>query len=162
MGLSAGPEDAQRLVPEFEAAIVPQEKVRMSVAGAGASYRDIETASQRDLRRAEIIVFPFALVALLLVFGSAVSALMPLAVGAAGVTLVLVSIFAATRVTDLSIFGAQPGDDARSGAIGRLLAVRHVALPRGVGKECRQRASGGGADGRHGGQSGFFSGADRS
>ena len=104
VGLSAGPEDAQRLVPEFEAALVPQEKVRMSVAGAGASYRDIETVSQRDLRRAEIIVFPFALVALLLVFGSVVSALMPLAVGAAGVTLVLVSIFAATRVTDLSIF----------------------------------------------------------
>src|SRR5215213_109067 len=104
VGLSAGPEDAQRLVPEFEAALVPQERVRISVAGAGASYRDIETASQRDLRRAEIIVFPFALIALLLVFGSAVSALMPLAVGAAGVTPVLVSIFVATRVTDLSIF----------------------------------------------------------
>ena len=70
----------------------------------GASYRDIETASQRDLRRAEVIVFPIALVALLLVFGSVVAALMPLAVGAAGVALVLVSIFVATRVTDLSIF----------------------------------------------------------
>jgi RND superfamily putative drug exporter len=104
VGLSAGPEDAQRLVPEFEAALVPQAKVRMSVAGAGAFYRDIETVSQRDLRRAEVIVFPIALVALLLVFGSVVAALMPLAVGAAGVTLVLVSIFLATRVTDLSIF----------------------------------------------------------
>src|SRR5215212_1354458 len=104
VGLSAGPEDAQRLVPAIEAALVPQDRVRISVTGAGASYRDIETASQRDLRRAEIIVFPFALVALLLVFGSVVSALMPLAVGAAGVTLVLVSIFVATRVTDLSIF----------------------------------------------------------
>src|SRR3954467_5984022 len=69
VGLSAGPEDAQRLVPEFEAALVPQDMVRISVTGAGASYRDIETASQRDLRRAEIIVFPFALIALLLVFG---------------------------------------------------------------------------------------------
>jgi putative drug exporter of the RND superfamily len=104
VGLSEGPEDAQRLVPEFEAALVPQAEVRMSVAGAGAFYRDIETVSQRDLRRAEVIVFPIALVALLLVFGSVVAALMPLAVGAAGVTLVLVSIFLATRVTDLSIF----------------------------------------------------------
>ncbi len=103
-GLSAGPEEAQRLVPEFEAALVPQDEVRISVTGAGASYRDIETASQRDLRRAEVIVFPIALVALLLVFGSVVAALMPLAVGAAGVALVLVSIFFATRVTDLSIF----------------------------------------------------------
>jgi putative drug exporter of the RND superfamily len=104
VGLSAGPEDAQRLVPEFEAALVPQDELRISVTGAGASYRDIETASQRDLRRAEIFAFPIALVALLLVFGSVVAALMPLAIGAAGVTLVLVSIFLATRVTDLSIF----------------------------------------------------------
>jgi RND superfamily putative drug exporter len=51
-----------------------------------------------------VIVFPIALVALLLVFGSVVAALMPLAVGAAGVALVLVSVFFATRVTDLSIF----------------------------------------------------------
>src|SRR5918997_1321309 len=104
VGLSEGPEEAQRLVSEFEAALVPQDEVRISVTGAGASYRDIETASQRDLRRAEIIVFPIALVALLLVFGSVVAALMPLAIGAAGVALVLVSILVATRVTDLSIF----------------------------------------------------------
>jgi RND superfamily putative drug exporter len=103
-GLSAGPEEAQRLVPEFEAALVPQDEVRISVTGAGASYRDIETASQRDLRRAEVIVFPVALVALLLVFSSIVAALMPLVIGAVGVALVLVSILVATRVTDLSIF----------------------------------------------------------
>src|SRR5918998_335624 len=103
-GLSSGPEEAQRLVPEFEAALAPQDEVRISVTGAGASYRDIETASQRDLRRAEVIVFPIALIALLLVFGSVVAALMPLAVGGAAVALVLVSIFFATRVTDLSIF----------------------------------------------------------
>ena len=104
VGLSQGPEEAQRLVPEFEAALVAQDEVRMSVAGAGAFYRDIETVSQRDLRRAEVIVFPIALVALLLVFGSLIAALMPLAVGAAGVALVLVSLYFATRVTDLSIF----------------------------------------------------------
>ena len=69
----------------------------ISVTGAGASYRDIETATQRDLRRAEVIVFPIALVALLLVFGSVVAALMPLAIGAAGVALVLVSILRRRR-----------------------------------------------------------------
>ncbi len=104
VGLSQAPEEAQRLVPAFEAALEPQDDVRMSVAGAPAFYRDIETVSQRDLRRAEVLVFPIALVALLLVFGSVVAALMPLLVGAAGVALVLASIFLATRVTDLSIF----------------------------------------------------------
>ncbi len=104
VGLAESPEEAQRLVPEFEAALAPQEELRMSVAGAPAFYRDIETVSQRDLRRAEIIVFPIALVALLLVFGSVVAALMPLLVGAAGVVLVLASLYFATGVTDLSIF----------------------------------------------------------
>ena len=104
VGLSQGPEEAQRLVPAFEAALAPQDDVRLSVAGAPVFYRDIETVSQRDLRRAEVIVFPIALVALLLVFGSVVAALMPLAVGAASVALVLASVFLATRVTDLSIF----------------------------------------------------------
>ena len=104
VGLAEGPEEAQRFVPEFEAALAPQDELRMSVAGAPAFYRDIETVSQRDLRRAEIIVFPIALVALLLVFGSAVAALMPLLVGAAGVALVLASLYFATNVTDLSIF----------------------------------------------------------
>ena len=104
IGLSQGPEEAQRLVPAFEEALQPQAGLRMSVAGAPAFYRDIETVSQRDLRRAEVVVFPIALVALLLVFGSVIAALMPLAVGAAGVALVLATIFLATRVTELSIF----------------------------------------------------------
>ena len=76
----------------------------MDVAGAPAFYQDIETVSQRDLRRAELIVFPIALVALLLVFGSVIAAVMPLAVGAASVAMVLVSIVAVAQVTDLSIF----------------------------------------------------------
>jgi RND superfamily putative drug exporter len=104
VGLTQSPEEAQRLVPAFEAALQPQDGLHISVAGAPAFYRDIETVSQRDLRRAEVLVFPIALAALLMVFGSAIAALMPLAVGAAGVALVLSSIFLATRVTDLSIF----------------------------------------------------------
>jgi RND superfamily putative drug exporter len=104
VGVNEPPEEAQRIVPAFEAALQPQEGLRISVAGAPVFYRDIETVSQRDLRRAEVVVFPIAVIALLLVFGSVVAAAMPLAIGAASVTLVLVSIYAATRLTDLSIF----------------------------------------------------------
>ena len=104
VGLALPPEEAQRLVPTFEAALQPQNALRMSVAGAPAFYRDIETVSQRDLRRAEVIVFPIALVALLVVFGSVVAAALPLAVGAAGVALVLASLVFVAQATDLSIF----------------------------------------------------------
>lgn len=104
VGLASPPEEAQRLVPAFASALRPQEGLRVAVAGAPAFYRDIETASQRDLRRAEIVVFPIALVVLLFVFGSVIAAGIPLVIGAAGVAMVLVSLVAVTRVTDLSIF----------------------------------------------------------
>ena len=104
IGLNLPNEAAQRLVPDLETALVPQPGVTTMLAGGPASYRDIETVSQRDLQRAELLVFPIALVALLVIFGSAVSAAMPLVIGGAGVVMVLVSLLLATRLTDLSIF----------------------------------------------------------
>ena len=53
------------------------------VAGAPAFYRDIEQLSEHDLRRAELISFPFALISLLVVFGSVVASGVPVAVGGA-------------------------------------------------------------------------------
>lgn len=104
VGLTLSPEEAQRIVPAFEAALTPQPGFTISVSGAPAFYRDIETVSQRDLRRAEIVVFPIALVALLVVFGSVVAATVPLIVGGMSVAMVLGSVYLATQFTDLSIF----------------------------------------------------------
>jgi RND superfamily putative drug exporter len=104
VGLNLPPEEAQRYVQVAEAAIQPQPDLEVIVAGAPAFYADIETASQRDLRRAEIIALPFALIALLLVFGTVVSALVPLIVGSAGVGVVLLAIYWFAHVADVSIF----------------------------------------------------------
>ncbi len=104
VGLDRPPEEAQREVEAFEAALRPQPELSTIVAGAPAFYADIETVSQRDLRRAELIAFPFALVALLLVFGSVVAALVPLVVGGLGVAGVLLTTYWVAHVTDLSIF----------------------------------------------------------
>ena len=104
VGLDLPPEEAQRLVPAFEAALGDPGELEMLVAGAPAFFRDIEEVSQRDLRRAELIAFPFALVALLFVFRSGVAALVPLAIGAAGVGAVLLTLFAVAQRVDVSIF----------------------------------------------------------
>jgi RND superfamily putative drug exporter len=104
VGLDEEAEEAQRDVPAFEAAVRPQPDLEMILAGGPAFYADIETVSQRDLRRAEAIAFPFALVALLLVFGSAVAALVPLVVGGLGVAGVLLTLYLIAQATDLSIF----------------------------------------------------------
>src|SRR5579884_3904027 len=104
VGLNLPPEQAQRDVPAFKAALGKPPDLTIVVAGAPAFYADIETVSQRDLRRAEIIAFPFAAIALLLVFGSAVAAAVPLVVGGLGVAAVLLAIYLLAQVTDLSIF----------------------------------------------------------
>ena len=104
VGLNLPPEDAQRYVPEAEASILVQPDLEIIVAGGPAFYADIETASQRDLRRAELIALPFALIALILVFGTLVSALVPLVVGCLGVGVILFSIYLVSHVTDISIF----------------------------------------------------------
>lgn len=104
IGLDLPPEEAQRDVEEFEAALIEQPDLDFLVAGGPAFYADIETASQRDLRRAEIIALPVALAALLIVFGTVVSAFVPLVTGAAGVAVVLMVVFQLAQLTDLSIF----------------------------------------------------------
>ena len=104
IGLNLPPEEAQRYVTGAEAAILAQPDLDIIVAGAPAFYADIETASQRDLRRAEFIALPFALVALLLVFGTVVAALVPMIVGCAGVGVILLTIYWVAHVTDISIF----------------------------------------------------------
>lgn len=101
--LDLQPEEAQRVLDEIQAAIVPTE-LRVQLAGAPAFYADLERVTERDLRRAELIAFPFALAALLFVFGSVVAAAVPLFIGGVTVALVLGLVYALTRVTELSIF----------------------------------------------------------
>ncbi len=101
--LDLQPEEAQRVLDEIQATIIPTE-LRVQLAGAPAFYADLERVTERDLRRAELIAFPFALAALLFVFGSVVAAAVPLFIGGVTVALVLGLVYALTRVTELSIF----------------------------------------------------------
>jgi putative drug exporter of the RND superfamily len=104
VGLRLEPEEAQREAGEVQSLIVEQPDLDIVVAGGPSFYADIETASQRDLQRAELIAFPFALLALLFVFGSAVAAAIPLIVGSAGVGVILLALYGVAHVTDMSIF----------------------------------------------------------
>jgi RND superfamily putative drug exporter len=103
VGLDIDPEESQNFMPEIERRLRPTQ-LEMRVGGAPAFYADIERTSQGDLRRAELIAFPIALLALVLVFGSVVSAAIPVAVGGFSIVLVLALISIVGRFTDLSIF----------------------------------------------------------
>ena len=76
----------------IEAAIAPQPGLDIALAGGPAFYGDIQTVSEDDLRRSELISLPLAAVALLLVFGSVVAAGVPVVVGGLAVLVALAAI----------------------------------------------------------------------
>ncbi|WP_163528303.1 MMPL family transporter [Halobacillus ihumii] len=59
----------------------------ITVTGAPVISEDINKASQKDLKRAELIGLPFALLILLIAFGTVVASLLPLIIG--GITIVI-------------------------------------------------------------------------
>jgi putative drug exporter of the RND superfamily len=101
--LSLSPEQSQRLMPAVREALRTTE-LDVTLAGAPAFYEDVERISEQDLRRAEVIAIPFALLALLLVFGSVVGAAVPLLVGGLSVASVLGLIYVIAGQIDMSIF----------------------------------------------------------
>ena len=76
----------------------------MALAGGPAFYGDVQTVSESDLRRSEVISLPLAGLALILVFGSLVAAAVPLAVGGSAVIVALAIIFGLANLTPMSIF----------------------------------------------------------
>jgi len=74
------------------------------ITGGPALYRDISLASERDLRRGETVAFPIATLALLLVFGTLVAAILPAAVGGGGVLVGVALVFFISQGIDMSVF----------------------------------------------------------
>ncbi len=103
LNLSLSPEESQRLMPDVRERLGDTD-LAITLAGGPAFYEDVERISEQDLRRAEVIAIPFALLALLLVFGSLVGALVPLVVGGLSVAAVLGVLYVVAGQVDMSIF----------------------------------------------------------
>ncbi|HKB28879.1 MAG TPA: MMPL family transporter, partial [Candidatus Limnocylindrales bacterium] len=82
----------------------PSPGLEVELAGGPAFYGDVQSVSEADLRRSEVISLPLAGLALLLVFGSVVAASVPLIVGGAAVVVALALIFVVASLTPMSIF----------------------------------------------------------
>ncbi len=102
--LKTDPDNAPKLLPELERRIQTVPDLKSSVGGGPVFYEDIQSVSEQDLRRAELLAFPFALIALLLVFRSVVAAALPALVGGCAVVVTLALIFGLGQLTTLSIF----------------------------------------------------------
>ncbi|MBV8695875.1 MAG: MMPL family transporter [Chloroflexi bacterium] len=102
--LKSDPDTAPKLLPELQHRLQAVPDLKTSIGGGPVFYEDIQSVSENDLRRAEILAFPFAIIALLLVFRSVVAALLPAVVGGFAVVIALAIIFGLGHITQLSIF----------------------------------------------------------
>ena len=102
--LDLKPDDSPAALEGIQAALVEVDGIKVALAGGPSFYADIQIVSETDLQRSELISLPLAAIVLLLVFGSAVAAGLPLAVGGATVLVALAAIFGAAQATRMSIF----------------------------------------------------------
>ncbi|WP_128428599.1 MMPL family transporter [Streptomyces cyaneus] len=94
-------ETLDRIAPEFRGAHGP---VEVSVGGPVAVRHEMQTIIQEDLVRAEVIALPVTLVLLVMVFGSAVAALLPLGIGIVAILGTNAVLRGLTEFTDVSVF----------------------------------------------------------
>jgi RND superfamily putative drug exporter len=102
--LKTDADSAPGLLPELERRLTKVPDLQEHVGGSPVFYADIQSVSERDLRKAELLAFPFAIIALLLVFRTVVAAILPALVGGAAVLVTLAMIFGLGQTMQLSIF----------------------------------------------------------
>ena len=93
------------LPPELYTAIrgqVRSDTLEVLATGPAAMNYDFYKVTREDLRRSELVVLPLVLVLLLLVFGSGVSAMLPVVVGVLAVAIGLAGTVLLGRVTPVS------------------------------------------------------------
>ncbi len=102
--LSSPPDDSPAALPGIAARLAHPPGLDVELAGGPAFYGDVQSVSESDLRRSELISLPLAAIALLIVFGSVVAAAVPLVVGGAAVVVALAAISVIAGLTPMSIF----------------------------------------------------------
>ena len=96
-------EQAQQQVGRIQAKLRPG-PLRAYITGDPAVFQALETVSASDLRRAETYALPFALIVLIVVFGSVVAAALPVIGGGLAVTVTLGVLYLLAQRFSLSIF----------------------------------------------------------
>lgn len=74
------------------------------VTGTAPVYYDFQVQSENDLREAEVLTFPLALIALVIFFGSIAAALLPLVVAGAAVAVTTGIVYFVAQQTTLNVY----------------------------------------------------------
>ncbi|MFI1923825.1 MMPL family transporter [Streptomyces sp. NPDC020377] len=94
-------ETLDRIAPALRGTHGP---VEVKIGGGVAVRHEMQTIIQEDLTRAEMIALPITLVLLVMVFGSAIAALLPLGIGIVAILGTNAVLSGLTRFTEVSIF----------------------------------------------------------
>ncbi|MGW1778703.1 MMPL family transporter [Streptomyces sp. NPDC002143] len=94
-------ETLDRIAPLYRGVHGP---VEVKLGGIVAVRHEMQKTIQEDLTRAELIALPITLILLVMVFGSAVAALLPLGIGIVAILGTNAVLSGLTRFTDVSIF----------------------------------------------------------
>jgi RND superfamily putative drug exporter len=103
LNFTAPMQTIQKEVDRIRGALVDAE-LEVYVTGEPAVNADLTTYSFRDLQKVELYGLPIALIALIFVFGSLVSAALPVITGGLAVTVTLGGMYLLGRTTSMSIF----------------------------------------------------------
>ena len=97
-------ETASRIITDLESIEESSSSMRVSATGQAAVGLAVDEQAERDLVSAEIVTLPITLVVLLLVFGSAIAAGVPLLVGAGAVVGTLAVLDLLAEATTMSTY----------------------------------------------------------
>jgi RND superfamily putative drug exporter len=103
IAFDASIDETRNLVDEVRSK-VRSEDLKTYVTGAPAVYQDLEEASNEDIRKAERYAFPFALLILVIAFGTVVAAGVPVLIGGVSVLTTLAALSFVARSHDMSVF----------------------------------------------------------
>jgi putative drug exporter of the RND superfamily len=96
--------DMKYILEELNKKIKDSKNIEVGLTGTALVNEDLNTASQHDLKQAEMIGLPIALVVLLLAFGGLVAATIPLIIGIVSVVSSMGVLYLIGQELDLSIF----------------------------------------------------------
>ncbi|MDG9716748.1 MMPL family transporter [Streptomyces sp. DH24] len=129
---SAAGDTLDRIAPRYRGA---HGAVEVTIGGPVAVRHEMQTIIQEDLTRAELIALPVTLVLLVMVFGSAVAALLPLGIGIVAILGTNALLRGLTELTDVSVFALN-----LTTALGLGLAIDYALF---IVRRFREELSGG-------------------
>jgi RND superfamily putative drug exporter len=92
---------ASELTPVYTASI---EGFDVRVGGIAETFNEVGSTIEHDIVRAEVIAFPVVAVLLIIVFGSAIAAGLPLLIGVLSILGTFLALHITVRYTDVSIY----------------------------------------------------------